>query len=147
MIDASTKWYDLLPRNVGQKAFAELDIDEQRKISVKYSGHFKGYNANAHYNHSMIEFSLSSDWKDVDEDIQIGLIQSLIARIKRLRVNTDKMKLYENFMKGLSKYAKKYTHDPILAESFARINDKFFNGMMDMPNLIFVSENFSKLGS
>jgi hypothetical protein len=57
------------------------------------------------------------------------------------------MELYESFMKSLSKYAKKHTHDPILEESFHRVNERFFSGMMDKPNLIWASESLAKLGS
>lgn len=134
--------------NPAIRAFKELGIEDKRKICLKYSGHFKGFNANAKYNREMITFNLSRSWKDVDEDIQTGLIQSLI--IKVLRIKTDKtseMQLYETFMKGLSKYAKKHTYDPELEKSFERVNEKMFNGMMDKPNLIFASESFNKLGS
>jgi len=47
----------------------------------------------------------------------------------------------------LSKYAKSSDHDPELEESFDRVNDRFFNGMMEKPNLVFASESFRKLGS
>jgi hypothetical protein len=57
------------------------------------------------------------------------------------------MKLYESFMKGLSKYAKVQHKEPELDASFNRVNEKFFNGMMEKPNLIFANESFRKLGS
>jgi hypothetical protein len=34
-----------------------------------------------------------------------------------------------------------------LEASFNRVNEKFFNGMMEKPNLVFASESFRKLGS
>jgi hypothetical protein len=134
--------------NPAEQAFKALNIDDNRRIHIKYSGHFKGFNANARYNRDMITFNLSRSWKDVDEDIQKGLIQGLIVKIFKLRINkTSEMELYETFMKGLSKYAKKHTYDPELEESFVRVNDKMFQGMMDKPNLMFASESFNKLGS
>jgi hypothetical protein len=66
---------------------------------------------------------------------------------KLKNISTSNMKLYEAFMKGLSKYAKSDEHDPELEESFNRVNEKFFNGMMEKPNLIFANESFRKLGS
>lgn len=133
---------------LAQKAIQELGMPENRQIIVKYSGHFKNYNANAKYNVNRIEFNLSRQWRMVDQDIQIGLIQSLIVRIKKLKsIKTENMILYESFMKNLSKYAKKHTHEPELEESFNRVNEKFFNGLIDKPNLIFASESFHKLGS
>jgi hypothetical protein len=76
------------------------------------------------------------------------LIENLVIRIFKLKnISTSNMKLYESFMKGLSKYAKSNEHDPELEESFNRVNEKFFNGMMEKPNLIFANESFRKLGS
>jgi hypothetical protein len=124
------------------------DLVQNRRILLTYSGHFNNYNANVRYTKTYIEFNLSRLWKNVDEDIQIGLIESLIIRMFKIRgVSTSEMKLYENFMKGLSKYAKADNHDPELEKSFNRVNEKFFNGLMEKPNLIFASESFRKLGS
>jgi predicted metal-dependent hydrolase len=96
----------------------------------------------------MMQFSLSRLWKNVDEEIQIGLVQSLVVRMGKLRnINTSEMKLYESFIKGLSKYARKHIYDPQLEESFNRVNDAFFSGGMEKSNLIFASESFHKLGS
>jgi hypothetical protein len=137
--------------NLADSAYEHLRIktgiaDHRRKI-VKYSGHFKNYNANAKYTYHYLQFNLATNWETVDEDIQQGLIESLMVKVYKLKIKTDNMELYENFMKGLSKYAKKHTHDPILEASFNRVNDRFFNGMMDKPNLIWASESFAKLGS
>jgi len=130
------------------RVIEELGIEEKRIIKVKYSGHFKNFTANAKYNADKIEFNLSRQWKDIDKDIQVGLIQSLIVKIKKIRnIKTEDMKLYESFMKNLSKYAKKHTYDKELEESYERVNENMFQGMMDKPNLIFASESFNKLGS
>ena len=124
------------------------DLVQNRRVSLKYSGHFTNYNANVRYTQNHVEFNLSGMWKTIDEDIQIGLIESLVVRMFKIKsVSTSNMKLYESFMKGLSKYAKSSDHDPELEESFDRVNDKFFNGMMEKPNLVFASESFRKLGS
>ena len=136
---------------LADRAFKGLEVEDTRAHLVKYSGHFKiikGYNANAKYNSEKVEFNLSREWRRIDDDIQIGLIQSLIVKILKLRrKKTSQMELYENFMKGLSKYAKKHTHEPELEDSFNRVNEQFFNGLMDKPNLVFASESFRKLGS
>jgi hypothetical protein len=124
------------------------DLVQNRRVSLNYSGHFTNYNANVRYTRGYIEFNLSSMWRNIDEDIQIGLIESLVVKIFKLKgINTSNMKLYESFMKGLSKYAKSDDHDPELEASFHRVNEKFFNGMMEKPNLIFANESFRKLGS
>jgi len=134
--------------NPAVRAFKELGVEENRRIHIKYSGHFKGFNANAKYNREKIEFNLSSSWKDIDEDIQVGLVQSLIVKIFKLKIaKTSEMTLYEAFMKGLSKYAKKHTYNPELEKSFERVNEKMFNGLMNKPNLLYSGESFNKLGS
>jgi hypothetical protein len=124
------------------------DLVQNRRVSLTYSGHFSNYNANVRYTRTHVEFNLSRLWKNIDEDIQIGLIESLVVRMSKLKgINTSNMKLYESFMKGLSKYARADNHDPELEESFNRVNERFFNGMMEKPNLVFASESFHKLGS
>jgi len=124
------------------------DLVQNRRVLLKYSGHFTNYNANVRYTKNYVEFNLSTLWKNVDEDIQIGLIESLVVRMFKLKsVSTSNMKLYEAFMKGLSKYARSNDHDPELEESFDRVNERFFNGLMEKPNLVFANESFRKLGS
>jgi predicted metal-dependent hydrolase len=124
------------------------DLVQNRRVIMKYSGSFSNYNANVRYTRTHIEFSLSSHWKTIDEEIQLGLIENLVIRMFKIReVKTDNMKLYESFMKGLSKYAKVEHNDPELDASYNRVNEKFFNGMMEKPNLIFANESFRKLGS
>jgi hypothetical protein len=124
------------------------DLVQNRRTILNYSGHFSNYNANVRYTRSHVEFNLSRLWKNIDEDIQVGLIESLVIRMFKLKnISTSNMKLYESFMKGLSKYARADTYDSELEESFNRVNDRFFNGMMEKPNLVFASESFRKLGS
>ncbi|MEM4637768.1 MAG: hypothetical protein QXK76_01920 [Candidatus Woesearchaeota archaeon] len=130
-----------------EKAFEGLGIQDNRIHKLSYSGHFKNYNANAKHNSKEITFKLSKEWKLVDDEIQIGLLQSLLVKIFKIKAKTAEIELYENFIKGLSKYAKKHTQENELRESFQRVNQKMFNGLMDEPNLLFASESFSKLGS
>jgi len=127
---------------------SEKDLVQNRKVLLRYSGHFNNYNANVQYSKSLIQFNLSMQWKSVDEEIQAGLLQSLVVRMFKLRnISTSEMKLYVSFMKGLSKYAKKHLYDPQLSESFGRMNERFFDGLVEKPNLVFASESFHKLGS
>lgn len=124
------------------------DIIQNRRISLTYSGHFNNYNANVKYSRNVLQFNLSRQWKNIDEDIQIGLLQSLIVKMSKIKnINTSEMKLYESFMKGLSKYAHKHTYDPQLEISFNRVNEKLFDNNIEKPNLVFASESFHKLGS
>jgi hypothetical protein len=127
---------------------SEKELVQNRRIILKYSGHFNNYNANVRYSKTSIQFNLSGQWKAVDEDIQSGLIQSLSVRMFKLRnIHTSEMKLYESFLKGLSKYSRKHDFDPQLEQSFDRVNAIMFEGMIEKPNLVFASESFHKLGS
>ena len=124
------------------------DLVQNRKVELNYSGHFNNYNANVRYTKITMTFNLSSNWKNIDEEIQQGVIESLVIRMFKIKgINTPNMQLYASFMKGLSKYARKNKFDPELEKSFHRMNEKFFEGNMDKPNLVFANESFSKLGS
>ncbi|MFA5797068.1 MAG: hypothetical protein WC916_03480 [Candidatus Woesearchaeota archaeon] len=133
---------------IAKRAFLELGIEEPREITLNYSGHFKGYNGNVRYSAHKIAFTISKQWSDVDEDIQVGLLQNLIVKMRKLKTKkTSNMELYESYLKGLSTYAKKHIYDPELEASFDRVNAKFFDGSMQKPNLVYAQESFTKLGS
>jgi predicted SprT family Zn-dependent metalloprotease len=131
------------------EAFKGLYPDRElnREVSIKYSRKFKPFNSNVKYSHSYICFHLSKDWKTVSREIQIGLIQSLLAKIFKGMPNTGYRDMYESFIKNLSKYSPVTKSDPILEQSFNRVNIKYFNGMMECPNLIWGTPSTRKLGS
>jgi len=76
------------------KAFNELWPEEElrQEVSVKYSGKFSDYNANVSYTPWKMQFRVSKTWRGVDEDIRIGLIQSLLVKV-------FKSKRYKKFNK------------------------------------------------
>ena len=134
--------------NVAEKALGLLfpQKKESRKITVKYSRAFQDFNANVHYDWHNIQFRLSHKWKDVDEDLQIGVIQSLLLRIYKKKKESEYVDLYNSFVKKLSTYSKVDKSDPILETSFHRVNEEYFNGMMDRPNLVWGSGSATQLG-
>jgi hypothetical protein len=86
-------------------------------ISVSFSKKFKPWNATIRYNPLLNYFKihLSHSWKDADEQLQIGLYQSLLTKILKQKVETIEMKLYASFLRNLGKYAQihtqmKYSH-------------------------------------
>lgn len=135
--------------NIQERALAELlpEKKEGRQITIKYSKAFKSFNANVKYNTFKIEFRLSQKWKDVDEEIVLGLLQSLLLKIYGLKGKTENIGLYQSFLKKLSNYSKQEKSDPILEQSFHRVNEKYFHGFMDIPNLEWGSASTRKLGS
>jgi hypothetical protein len=135
--------------NIAEKAFGELFPEKRnlRVLNVKYSRAFKAYNANVQYNAAQMTFRLSRHWKEVSEEIRIGLIQSLLAKVYKEKRKTLNMDLYDNFLRNIGDFAKAEKVDPLLEESFNRVNARYFDGLLDKPNLVWGENSFSKLGS
>lgn len=135
--------------NLVEHAFKELypgkNLDYNAR--VVYSGKFKPYNANASLSPTTLTISLSKKWKQISEDIQVGLIQSLLVKIFKKPKNTFYIDLYNNFVKNLHIAVPKEKTDPLLEASFQRVNEKFFYGMVEQPNLSWGQKSFAKLGS
>jgi hypothetical protein len=94
-----------------------------------------------------MEFRLSHAWKEVSEEIQIGLIQSLLNRVFCTKVKTINIELYNIFLKKVPGLSPKTKTEPVLEESFERMNRDYFSGMMISPNLEFGGKNFRTLGT
>ena len=135
-----------------KQAIDGLYSDFPYNYSIKYSGKFKSYRANVKLRGKDIEFGLSKKWKGVSDEIQAGLVQELLLKILKNRLRpkckkTQSMELYDIFMKKLHLVAPKDKSDPILEASFVRVNAKYFNGLLDMTNLVWGNHSLSKLGS
>ncbi|NQV09330.1 hypothetical protein HQ529_05765 [Candidatus Woesearchaeota archaeon] len=124
--------------------FPEKEFEYDAKI--KYSNKFNDYNANVRYRGNYLEFGLSKKWKEIGREIRIGLIQSLMAKIFKTKKTTTNIDLYNIFLKNVHIAAPKYLTDPMLQESFDRLNDEYFYGLMDRPNLTW-AKSINKLGS
>ena len=131
------------------EAFQELYPDKELKynISLKYSRKFKPYNANVKLRSNNLMFNFSREWKKISKEIQMGLIQELLIKIlKEKTKKTMNMELYNLFMKNVYIAIPKTKTDEILEASFERINDAYFSGMLDKPNLQWGNASTSKLG-
>lgn len=115
--------------------------------SIKYSKRLKDYNARVKIIGSKLDFHLSSSWKDIDKDIQIGLVQELLARVLKKPRNTIYLDLYHNFIKKLHLVAPKSESHPKLEDSFNRVNERYFFGMLESPNLLFGSKSKRTMGT
>lgn len=135
--------------NLPTRAFKELfpDKTDNRDFILKYSRAFNDFNANIRYNSAKVEFRLSMKWKNISEEIQIGLLQSLILKMLGKKANTTNIDLYNSFIKNMTRYAKTHTVDPELEAVFNRVNDKYFYGLIDKPNLKWGAHSRAKLGS
>ena len=132
-----------------KEAFQQLYPEKELKyfVSLKYSRKFKPYNANVKLHGNSLIFNLSKEWKKISKEIQIGLIQELMTKILHDRKKTMNIELYNLFMKNVHIAVPKTKTDVILEESFDRINDAYFNGMLDKPNFQWGNASTSKLGS
>ena len=114
---------------------------------LKYSGKFRGYNANVRISGKRLSFGLSRNWRQVGKDIRIGLIQELLCRVLGISRTTMNIEIYRIFLKKVHLAVPKENIDPFLGESFDRVNDKYFSGMIEKPNLVWGHKSFSKFGS
>lgn len=126
---------------------------------LKYSGKLKNYNASIKLNRpsNTLTITMGKSWKEVDDEIKIGLIQTLLIKmLGKLDKEMDREKkakttmnidLYSNFIKSLHISAPKTRIDPKLMESFNRVNGQYFYGLVDMPNLVWGNDNFRTLGT
>ena len=131
-----------------REAFRQLYPEKEFAYcaSLKYSQKFKPYNANVRMRGANMVFNLSGDWKKISEEIQIGLIQELMSKILRDKKKTMNMELYSLFMKNVHLAAPKTKTDEMLEESFCRVNERYFNGMLDKTNLQWGRHSTGKLG-
>ncbi|MBT3303965.1 M48 family metallopeptidase [Candidatus Woesearchaeota archaeon] len=132
-----------------KKAFTALYPEKEFNYisKIKYSGKFSDFNANIRRQGNFIEIGLSKKWKDIGEEIKIGLIQHLLMRMFKQKKSTLYTELYESFVRNLSKYTPITKTDPMLKESFDRVNIKYFNELMDLPNLRFGQASIRQLGA
>ena len=114
---------------------------------LKYSGKFKPYNANVRIRGTILTFNLAKEWKEVSREIQMGLLQELLLRVLKEKKETLYIDLYHKFVQKLHIAMPKTRTEPLLAVSFSRLNEQFFFGTMEQPNLAWGAESTRKLGS
>jgi predicted metal-dependent hydrolase len=135
-----------------EEAFRELFPSKKMPvIIVNYSGRFSPYNANVKLTGDRLFFSLSKDWKHVDITIRKGLIQNLMLKLYGRKGHKCKktiyIDLYDSFTKNLHHSIAKTMTDPLLEASFNRVNEKFFFGLVEQPNLGWSGYSKTTLGT
>ncbi|RMF54868.1 M48 family peptidase [Candidatus Woesearchaeota archaeon] len=119
----------------------------EHTLILKYSGRFRGYNANVRMRRNVIEVRMSKQWKEVSPEIQMGCIQSLLLKLFKKKKSTTEIGLYDTFIKKVHIAVPKTRDDPVLSESYERVNEKYFYGLIDKPNLRWGSKSLRTLGS
>ena len=132
-----------------EESFKLLYPEKEFKHSavIKYSNHFKEFNANVRYTNEKLSFHLSKKWRSVSNEIKIGLIQDLLCKVFKDRRKTMYIDMYNIFIKKLNLVVPKTESEPALEESFNRVNEKYFYSLIEKPNLIWGQNSKRKLGS
>ncbi len=132
-----------------EEAFSKLYPEKEFNYNpkIKYSRKFKDFNANVKKHYNNLEFNLSKKWKSIDRDIKLGLIQDLMNKIFKTKIKTQNIDLYNIFIKKLHLTIPKTKTDPVLEDSFNRINEKYFYGIIERSNLVWGSKSIRQLGT
>ena len=135
--------------NIIEESFQRLFPEKEFKYNTKleYNRRLSDFNANIKFNYDRISVHLNLQWKDIDKEIKIGLIQTLLLKVFKKRVSTQNVDLYNNFVKNIPLMIEKNKTDPHLEKSFHRVNGQFFMSMIDLPNLTWGTNSKSKLAS
>jgi len=112
---------------------------------LEYNKRLADFNANIKLEVNHLSLHLNLQWKDIDKEIKIGLVQSLILKILKKRTTTPNIDLYNNFIKQIPLLTPKTETDPILEASFHRLNEQFFFNQMEKPNLKWGKDSHRKL--
>jgi hypothetical protein len=132
---------------LAERAWKELYGKEPSKeLNVRYSAKFSGYNGRITGYPRSVVFSLSRRFEEASDEIQIGVMQHLLNRLNRTRIDTLEIQLYNSFIKKLTDYAETTTIDPYLKERFDAVNKEYFDGFMMTPNLVWGTHSLTKLG-
>ncbi len=135
--------------NLTEKSYRKLFPNSTAKyiFSLKYSSRFKDYGANIRLAGNLLETSMSKQWIGISEEIQMGLIQELICKLLKKRTTTTYIDLYNSFVKNLHLAIPKELSDPLLEESFNRVNQQYFLGLVEQPNLKWGRHSIRTFGS
>jgi hypothetical protein len=132
-----------------QESFNRLfsDKDFNYLTNLEYNRRLSNFNANIKLERNSISVNLNLQWKDIEDEIKIGLIQSLLLKLFKKKVNTQNIELYNNFVKNIPTLTPKTKSDPHLETSFNRVNQNFFQNTIEQPNLTWGTASKRKLAS
>ncbi len=114
---------------------------------IRYNNRLKDYRGRISFDRTTISITLNSRWEDVDPDIKKGIIQYLLIKIFGGKKQTLNMEFYDTFIKKLHLVVEKTESDPLLEDSFDRVNETYFYGTIGPTNLRFGRESMRTLGS
>ena len=113
---------------------------------IYYNRRLSDFNANIALHRKKIVVKMNLLWKNVDSEIKIGLIQSLLIKLFKGDIKmTTNLDLYNSFVRSISKFSPVTKTDPILEASFHRVNDSLLFGCLEKPNLQWGTHSVRKL--
>jgi predicted metal-dependent hydrolase len=126
-----------MEQNLAEQAYTGLFPGKENPYDLElvYTGRLKQYGGNVSLRGSYMEFKLSKKWRQISPEIQLGLIQELMLKLLKQKRQSMYIDLYNNFIKSLHIAIPKTKTDPQLEESFNRVNDRYFVGLVERPNL------------
>ena len=128
------------------KAKEHLGVNDARDAHLEYSGRFTAFNGNVRASRYEIVVRLSKEWRDRDEDVQLGIIEHLLGRLFRVKGKTRHMQLYQDFLLYVGREREPEVEDARLMSSFDRVNKKYLQGAMELPSLRWGRGSFRRLG-
>ena len=81
--------------NLVEESFKRLYPEKEfnYEVKIKYSGKFQPFNANVRFSSNRITLNLSKQWRTVDSEIKIGLIQEMLIKLFKSKKNTKNMEM------------------------------------------------------
>ncbi len=112
---------------------------------MEYNRRLAPFNANILLRQDVLAIHLNLQWKDIDKEIKIGLIQHLMLKMFRKKAMTANIDLYNRFVKNIPQMTEKTKADPFLDASFVRVNAQFFDHRLEKPNVQWGQNSFHKI--
>lgn len=133
--------------NLIQESYQRLFPDKELSYQtiLEYNRRLAPFNANILLHQNNLAVHLNLQWKDIDREIKIGLIQHLLLKLFKQRAMTTNIDLYNRFVKNIPMMTKKTKSNPVLALSFSRVNRLFFEEQLEKPNLQWGQNSFHKI--
>ena len=105
------------------------------QTEIEYNRRLSDFNANISLHKNKIKVNFNLQWKSIDDEIKIGLIQHLLTKVFKTKTSTFNIKLYNQFIKNIHILTPKTQSDPILEEAFNLVNATFLESILEQPNL------------
>ena len=103
--------------------------------AIEYNRRLADFNATIALRRNMLTLKMNLQWKDIDDEIKIGLAQHLLLKILKIKHHTPNIELYNSFIRQIPILTPKTKSDPLLEQAFGRVNEQFFQMAMEKPNL------------